>query len=115
MLGLDTSDLHHIIFKQCAPDLHKSLNSDFILPHLLSRDLISQSEHEKLILPSLTPSDRISFIVTTLPRKGSDWWKIFIDCLNKSTAHGELAKKLKAGVTDHSGNEHAICANLLLV
>ena len=68
---------------------------------LNSKSLLTPDESYRLMDKSQPYGTRIDFLVEILPRKESDWWEKFLQCLDESSAksglgvHKELANLLK--------------------
>ena len=68
---------------------------------LNSKSLLTTDETYRLMDKSQPYGTRIDFLVEILPRKESDWWDKFLQCLNESSdrpglgVHKELVKLLK--------------------
>ena len=82
----------------CQAIMRDKINFTELIPRLLKQDLLTKDERDRLNLPSISPADRVDYMIDVLPRKSSGWWGRFIDSLEKSsngTAHHELAEYLE--------------------
>lgn len=93
------------ILQECGLDIHGMLDLEQIFPHLYSHNLLTDSEQELLQTSSVHCSrkNKISRLVTSLPRKGPDALWRFVQCLNDSfdgTGHYDLAIKIRKDCTE---------------
>ena len=93
------------VIKQCSDDIHVLLDLEQIFPHLHQNNLLTDSEQDKLHSTNehWSRKEKITKLVTSLPRKGSDVLSRFHDCLTRSangTAHMELADILRSKALD---------------
>ena len=90
--------------KKCFPLLRKYLNCGAIVPYLVKYELITNGEHERLMLYTLTNGDRVDLIFQWLPSK-PNFMKKFLACLRESAkeetvpAHEEIARKLEKEIS----------------
>ena len=95
---MDDYDLHRKALHQCSVELHSKLNPDTIVPFLLCDNLLTDNEENVLTDSSKYRKEKINFVISMLPTKGSGWWEKFIKALRSTTtgtAHNEVADKLE--------------------
>ena len=89
----------------CLPDIYDKMNLEEIFPYLCECNLLTDTEQEQLQSMNIrfTCKEKISKLITSLPRKGSDALTRFVECLKSSTegtAHEELAYQIEV-LVDH--------------
>ena len=82
-------------------NIRSSLNVESMVQFLNSESLLTPDETYKLTDTSQPLGKKIDFLVSILPRKGSDWWDKLLCCLDESSTrpglgvHKELANRLR--------------------
>ena len=102
---MDDYDLHRKALHQCSVELHSKLNPDSIVPYLQRDNLLTDNEENILMDSSKYRKEKINFIVSMLPTKGSGWCEKFIKALRSTTtgtAHNEVADKLEQQLAELS-------------
>jgi len=87
------------VFRECAVTIISKLDIDTIVPHLLSRHLLTRKDHQFLLNKSHTDDDKVQYLLYKLPRKADGWFESFLECLHESeegTGHKDIAKSLEA-------------------
>lgn len=93
-------------------DIKTNLNIDLILPYLLRRDLLSQTQVDSLKLPGKSHTKKIYDLTMWLSQKGPNFLDLFIQCLLDSSKgkedhrHHILAEKLRAERATAESEEH---------
>ena len=83
------------LFKQHCRDIMQSLNMGALLPHLIANNLLTQEEWQELNRSKELPQR--FFLLSVLPRKGKNAFKVFLSCLKaekQHLGHQELVKLL---------------------
>lgn len=87
---------------EVAPEIVETLDMDIILPYLLKYDIITQSELETLLLPTVVRNYKVQLLLSWLPQNGPCFLDVFIECLSDSAEgqvshqHFHLSRQLRA-------------------
>ena len=95
---MDEEKLQRLALEECNVVFVDKLNVSAILPHLISRHLLTEDEKEMLTKFTSTNSDKVQYLLDIIPRKEKGWFELFIECLRESsngTGHRDLVKELE--------------------
>ena len=96
---------HRRALTKCQVTLLELLNpEDYVLDYLLSEEIISTAEKDKVSQKS-TPKEQARELLTVIPRKGAKAWNAFLEGLlgSQADAHREAADALKKMLTRVTG------------
>lgn len=90
------------ILRRVSVELHDHLDIDQMFPHLIHHNLLNNTEQEQLrsSYDRFTKRQKITKLSLSLPSKGKDALKRFVDCLYSSqegtgSAHADLASHIE--------------------
>ena len=95
---MDEEKLQRLALEECNVIFVDKLNVSAILPHLISRHLLTDNEKELLTQFTRTNSEKVQYLLDIIPRKEKGWFELFIECLRESsngTGHRDLVKELE--------------------
>ena len=96
---MDNCDLHHEALRKSSVELQSKLNiNNTIISHLQQENLLTDDEIDTLTNSNKCRGDKVQYLISILPTKGSNWWGKFVKILRNTTAgtaHNEVADKLE--------------------
>ena len=89
--------LEEIAFQKCSVTIVGKLDTSAILPHLISKELLTQIDQQTLLSKSMTATEKAQYLVEALPRKNRGSLEKFKECLRETqngTGHGDILRAL---------------------
>ena len=78
---------HQKILQEFSPQIRRLLNMSSLLPHLLGRFLLTEEQHQELLLPSVTDIRKADLLPQWLPHSKTNYLEEFVQCLENDDQH----------------------------
>ena len=90
--------LQRLALEKCNVAFVNKLDVAAILPHLISRHLLTDDDKQLLMREVSTKAQKAQYLLDIIPRKGKGWFESLLECLRGSangTGHRDLVKELE--------------------
>ena len=78
---------HQKILQEFSPQIRRLLNVSSLLPHLLGRFLLTEGQHQELLLPNVTDIRKADLLPQWLPHSKTNYLEEFVQCLENDDQH----------------------------
>ena len=90
--------LQRLALEKCNVAFVNKLDVAALLPHLISRHLLTDDDKQLLMREVNTKAQKAQYLLDIIPRKGKGWFESLLECLRESangTGHRDLVKELE--------------------
>ena len=68
-------------------DFFQLVDTQILVPHLYQKMLLTVDDYERVQLPTMTTSDKATFLYLKLVRLGKEEFEVFMNCLKDANDH----------------------------